>query len=353
MNSRSGISVGRALLGLAVVVAAGAAGYFALGGRLGPSKEMAPPNDALELRNTDPKLIAYEEIDGIPTGMDEVGGLAVDQDGRVYVAGGALVRVFDAGGARLREFPTGGGATSLAVAPAAAGSGVPASAAPGAGATSASAGSPSPGGRVFVAMKNRVEVYDANGGRLAAWGDFDPNSMFSSIAVGERDVFLSDDNVAEVLRCDLSGKVIGRIGREEASTSVLLRSPHFDVSLGGGDGLLWITNPGRLRVEAYTFAGDQKVSWGIPSMAIDGFSGCCNPKDIAFLPDGGVVTSEKGFPRVKVYDRSGKFRCVVAGAESFDPGVHYLDLAVDRAGRVLVLDPAQKKVRIFVKKKQT
>jgi hypothetical protein len=165
-------------------------------------------------------------------------------------------------------------------------------------------------------------------------------------------VFLADDNLAEVLRCDFSGKVIGRIGREEAAGSILLRSPHFDVALGSGDGLLWITNPGRLRVEAYAFDGERKVSWGVSSMTIDGFSGCCNPKDIAFLPDGGVVTSEKGFPRVKVYDRSGQFLCVVAGPESFDQGVHYLDLAVDRAGRVLVLDPVQKKVRIFVKKKQ-
>ena len=43
---------------------------------------------------------------------------------------------------------------------------------------------------------------------------------------------------------------------------------------------------------------------------------------------------------------------MVAGAESFDTGVQYLDLATDREGRVLVLDPAQKKVRIFVRKKQ-
>ena len=55
---------------------------------------------------------------------------------------------------------------------------------------------------------------------------------------------------------------------------------------------------------------------------------------------------------VTVYDRAGKFLCVVAGPEAFDQDVPYLDLAVDGKGRVLVLDPAQKKVRIFVRKGQ-
>jgi DNA-binding beta-propeller fold protein YncE len=322
------------LAGLVVVVAAGAACYFALGGRLGPRKEIAPPDDGARLRHTDPKLIAYEEIEGIPTGMNEPRGIAVNpyQD-NIYVVGDLLVRVFDANGVKRLEFPTVGEGTSLAV-----------------GLTAHHA-TPQPR-EILVATKNTVEDYYADGGLLGIWQHFDPNSMFSSIATLEGDVFIADDNRAEVIRCDIGGNVIGRIGRQDPGGAILLRSPHFDVAVWPGN-LLWITNPGRLRVEAYTFDGKQEVSWGDASMDIEGFSGCCNPKDIAFLPTGEVVTSEKGLPRVKVYTRDGKFLCVVAGPESFDPSVHYLDLAVDSKGRVLVLDPVQKKVRIFVKKKQT
>ena len=61
-------------------------------------------------------------------------------------------------------------------------------------------------------------------------------------------------------------------------------------------------NPGRHKIEAYTFDGELETSWGTPATTIGGFSGCCNPTHIAMLPDGSFVTSEKGLARVKVYD---------------------------------------------------
>ena len=91
--------------------------------------------------------------------------------------------------------------------------------------------------------------------------------------------------------------------------------------------------------------------WGTASLAASGFGGCCNPSHIALLPDGSLVTSEKGLPRVKVYDADGTFRAVVAGPESFRPGTVGLDLAVDDEGRVLVLDPSREELRIFVPRK--
>jgi hypothetical protein len=83
-------------------------------------------------------------------------------------------------------------------------------------------------------------------------------------------------------------------------------------------------------------------------MDIEGFCGCCNPTHFAFLPDGSFVTSEKGIPRVKVYDRLGRLAAVVAGPDRFREGVQGLDLAVDQTERILVLDPARRAVRVFV-----
>jgi hypothetical protein len=62
------------------------------------------------------------------------------------------------------------------------------------------------------------------------------------------------------------------------------------------------------------------------------------------------VTSEKGIPRVKVYRADGTFECVVAGAESFKNDEVGLDVAAARDGRIYVLDPADKTVRVFVRK---
>jgi len=155
-----------------------------------------------------------------------------------------------------------------------------------------------------------------------------------------------------VVRYDTQGKLLGRIGRRDRERNIpgiLVPSPYFDVAVGT-EGLLWVTNPGRLRMEAYTFDGDLEVSWGTSSFAIDGFCGCCNPTHFALFRDGRVVTSEKGLPRVKLYDEAGRFKSVVAAPKSFDIEARGLDLGVDSAERVLVLDPSASQVRIFTRK---
>jgi hypothetical protein len=207
-------------------------------------------------------------------------------------------------------------------------------------------------GTVYVGMIDHVEVYSPEGRRRAKWDSLGEKAIVTSIAVSGSDVFVADSGNRVVLRYDRSGRLLGRIGRADKSRDIpglLVRRPCVDVA-AGGKGVLWVTNPGRWRVEAYTFDGDLQSWWGEYSRGIEGFCGCCNPTDIAILPGGGFVTSEKGLPRVKVYDDCGSFECVVAGPESFAEGTVGLDLAVDSRGRVLVLDPVAAAVRIFVPK---
>ena len=85
-------------------------------------------------------------------------------------------------------------------------------------------------------------------------------------------------------------------------------------------------------------------------MGVEGFCGCCNPSNIAFMPDGAFVTSEKSIERIKIYTPQGQYKHLVATPESFDEGTRGLDLAVDSQERILVLDPVKKQVRFFVKK---
>jgi len=96
---------------------------------------------------------------------------------------------------------------------------------------------------------------------------------------------------------------------------------------------------------------------------VQGFAGCCNPVHLAVLPNREFVTSEKGLSRVKIYSRDGAFVCVVAGPEMFEgpkgPGSGQdsmdgklgwaNDVAADSGGRVIVLDPKQAAVMVFVK----
>ncbi|GIT77718.1 MAG: hypothetical protein Ct9H300mP32_1000 [Verrucomicrobiota bacterium] len=88
------------------------------------------------------------------------------------------------------------------------------------------------------------------------------------------------------------------------------------------DGGLVVAHPGRHRVERYDADGELKSRWGKRSRGLEGFSGCCNPVSVAVTGSGEFVTAERGQPRIKVFDKDGKFRAVVAGPEAFDAEEH-------------------------------
>ena len=190
--------------------------------------------------------------------------------------------------------------------------------------------------------------------------------MLTSIAIDEKNVYLADAGNKVVLRCDAEGRVINRIGRRDPARNVpgfVIPSPYFDVAMGP-DGLLRAVNPGGHTIEAYTPEGDLELTWGKPGVGVETFCGCCNPVNMAVLPDGHLVTAEKGIPRVKVYTATGRFVSVVAppdvllptatAATETRPGHALLvvDLAADSRGRILVLDPTARKLRIFEKKNE-
>jgi len=280
----------------------------------------------------------YTETDALPTGLDETRAMALGADGRVYVSGDGRIRVIDAAGSFSRDIPTGGTAECLAVAD---------------------------DGTIYAGIGGRVVVYDADGTQKATWDGFGEKAIITSIAPAGSEVVVADAGNRIVLVCTPEGEVTRRIGAKDEERNIpglVVPSPHMDVAMGS-DGLLRVANPGRHRVEIYTLSGDLEFSWGKSGCGVTDFTGCCNPADIAVMPDGSVVTSEKGEPRVKLYEGiAGAFIGMVAGPQAFaglktrdfgPAGFPGLDLAVDKDGRVLVLDPARREVRVFVPKAQS
>jgi len=287
----------------------------------------------------DPSLVGYEETTVIPTNLDDARGVAVGPGDRIYVAGGRGLRVFAPDGALVSEKTLEGSPSALAV---------------------GHVGHAFPG-RVYLAVGAAVEVLAPESHeRLDAWPLPGPAPQVTSIALAEGDVFVADCANRVVLRYDASGELVGRIGdRDEAHgiRGFVIPSPFFDVAVGPDD-VLWVVNPGVLRLEGYTFEGRLDLFWGDRASGIEGFFGCCNPAHFTILPDGRFVTAEKGLLRVKVYGANGQFDCVVAGPEQldtaprkpeerFDHEYKAVDVAADSQGRVLVLDPRGGNVRVF------
>lgn len=295
--------------------------------------------DINELAKIDHNLIVYEESSGpINTGLTESRGIAVDSKGSIYVCGDKAIRIFAPNGNLLNEIILTDSPGCLAIAE---------------------------NGTIYAGLKDHIETYDSNGKRMAGWESHGDDSLLTSIAVTESDVFAADAGNRIVVRYDTAGNIINRIGEKDSERNIpglIIPSPYFDIAISK-DGLLRVVNPGRLRIEAYTFDGDYEFSWGESSVAIEGFCGCCNPANFAVLPDGGFVTSEKGLIRIKVYNSDGGFIGVVAGHEQLAGDSERkicqfpeecqkggFDVAVDAAGLIFVLDTIKNVIRTFSKK---
>jgi sugar lactone lactonase YvrE len=285
----------------------------------------------------DPQLIRFEQTAEMAVKLDEVRSIGVGPEDKVYVAGGQAIRVFSPGGAELSTIRTEGQPSCLAI------------------------GSDSHffPGRIYVGAGNRIEVFDSAGSPAGIWDVPDDNAILASIALAEDSVFVADAGNRVVYRYDPSGQLVGTIGEVDGGGRRFnVPSTNFDIAIGS-EGLVHVANPGALRIETYTFDGQMEVRWGEAGSAIEHFFGCCNPSHFAVSPDGGIVTSEKGVPRIKVYSEFGEFQCVVAGPEMLgvseselgDPRAvqarAVFDIATDSRGRVLVLDPRRKLVRVF------
>jgi hypothetical protein len=343
MNRRLGtinikIFVG-VLAAVAIVIAGVAVVRLDTTGKKGSGLGKEYVYDIKELAKIDPNLILYEEAaEAISTGFTDSHAITVDSQDSIYTAGDKAIRVFAAGGSLAGEVELTDGPRCLAVAG---------------------------DSKIYVGMKDHVEVYDGRGKRLASWQSLGDDAVLTSIAVSKNDVFVADAGNRIVLRYDTTGKLINRIGKKDKDRNVpgfVIPSPHFDLAVGR-DGLLRVVNSGSHRIEAYTFNGDLEFWWGeFSNVDLKGFTGCCNPVNFAILEDESFVTCEKGLTRVKIYDADGAFVGAVAGPEQLVEGgtsriCHFpadcqagaFDVAVDAAGRILVLDTIRNVVRIFTK----
>jgi len=330
-------------VGGVALVGAGTAGGI-LAARLA-SKQGAKGEDKVgayyEDLPVDPALIRYELLRTIPHVSRAPRAIALDHAGRLTIAGADCVRLAapddqledsDTPGA---TFPTNGTATTVTI---------------------------DADDQTWIATNHEIAIFDENAKRIRAFPLPIDEGIVTAIAVGEPGVFLADARNRVVAHCDREGKLIQRIGDrddEKGNPGFVIPSPYFDLAIGH-DGLLWVTNPGHHRIEAYTFAGRLETAWGKPSMAIEGFCGCCNPVNFARLPDGRFVTAEKGIPRVKIHRANGDFDSVVADSTIFSAALKCedalncrgkgLDVAVDSAGRVYVLDQVAGVVHVLAEK---
>lgn len=291
-----------------------------------------------QMTGIDPTLIQYEQVRAIPGVGAGSRRLAIGPEGRLYVAGRKGIRILETTGNPVGELPTSEPARCVAVAA---------------------------DGGVYAGTRTHIEVFSSKGEAVAKWEQPSPKTWLSGLSFSSSGLFAADSGNRVILRYDLEGKLVRKIGQKDPQRNIpglIVPSPYLDVKVGA-DGLLRVNDPGRHRVDVFTAEGDLELSWGKPSLSIDGFCGCCNPVGLAPLPSGRWLTCEKGVPRVKIYSAEHALECVVAGPDLFvqngrpgqvsdqpDGTLGGLDAVVDSKGVIYVLDLVAGDVRVMERK---
>jgi hypothetical protein len=301
----------------------GAAVLGGVGNALAATGEAPAPAAPRDARAEAALPFLLVEKEGLNPDLQDLRAVAFDARGRLYAGGRAGVRVFDAANREVRFLRTAAPVQAVAV---------------------------SPSGDLFVALPTRILRFDLEGKALKDWGEDGrgPGQMrnVTSIAVSETLVHVADSANRKVLRFDQNGEFA------DEREGYQIPSPFFDCAIGP-KGVLAVANTGNHRIEFYGDDGGTLArQWGQLGTGLSDFCGCCNPSNLAFLPDGRILTAEKGVLRIKLYDGEGKLLAHLGGA-AFADGQAGMALAADAKGRIALADRTKNIVRFFeVKERQ-
>ena len=201
---------------------------------------------------------------------------------------------------------------------------------------------------IYIGFIDHIESYTLAGELLTKWDTLDSNTVLTSLAVKDDLIFAADAGNRRVLRYKITGEYLGKFeGKSDTSLhGFIIPSPYFDLAINE-EGELWVVNPGKHALEQYSYDGRLIGFWENASFNVEGFSGCCNPAQMAILPDGSFVTSEKGLVRIKVHKPSGELLYVVGLSDNFDNAFLAPDLAVTPAGLIYALDFDNGMIRVY------
>lgn len=283
--------------------------------------------------DTPPLPFSLEAVGKLDPLMEKLNAVAYGpQEGPtkdlLYVAGSAGIKVFDTHWTLLRTLKTSDTAVCVAA---------------------------DAEGNVFAGQRTKIEKFDINGNLMKTWGELgDGPGQFryiTGIAANDRFVYVTDSGARRIHRYAADGDYIDDItGPPDGSEKGFqIPSAYFDCKLDD-KGILFVGHTGMHRIERYDTNNNLSGHWGQFGNDRASFCGCCNPTNLALFGDGRIATTEKGVPRLKVYDAEGKLlACLDEGA--FPGNTAGMSLAISSQGRIALAEPIFKTVRFYELKK--
>lgn len=262
----------------------------------------------------------FVEIDKVALDLDSARGLALDRENRLYIAAEKGVIRLGAAGTQEVCFPTSAPLTALAI---------------------------GPQNQIFAAMRTGIVEFSPAGEKQAAWGEEGEGpeqfQYITCLAVRGNFLYVADAGNRRIARYAVDGDYVDSVG------GFFIPSPYFDCAINPAGELL-VAHTGKHRVERYDGNMRMLSHWGQYGGTPSTFSGCCNPTHLAVLPDGNLTVTEKGIPTLKLFSPSGDLLAWLDDSH-FPQTTRGLDLSVGNAGRLYLLEPHKKEVRVYEIKK--
>ncbi len=274
-----------------------------------------------EFKQVKPELISHKEIRQIKIAIGDKGGIAAENN-QIYLAAEKSVKILTPEGRLVSEFPLNETPNCIAV----------------------------KGEKIAVGFEKTFTIYNSEGTALLSSTETSDSSMITSLAIWDNKIVVADAGKRKIYiyKGNEKASEFEGVSEVENTHGFIIPSAKFDLAINN-ENELWVVNPGIHSLQQYDERGNLINSWRKTSLSIEGFCGCCNPSHFSFLSDGSFVTSEKSMPRIKIYDKKGEFKSVVAAPDKFEENGHPSDLAVLN-DMIVALDYDKKIIRIFDRK---
>ena len=201
-------------------------------------------------------------------------------------------------------------------------------------------------GTAIVAGRGKVAVVGKDG-KVTKTGEIPSASRYSSAAGAAT---IGDD----VFVCAYGGRTgfsvyrfNSKLGdRKEIVKGLRGCCGQQDITSDGKS--LYVAECARHRVVKYDRNGKMISSFGKRDRTgVEGFGGCCEPKNLCFGPDGDLYTGSSANARIKRYTPDGKFVCIVGSPKS-TRGCLRVTLAISKDGsRIYFLDSGKNVIRVM------
>lgn len=177
---------------------------------------------------------------------------------------------------------------------------------------------------IYVLYPTFIEVYSEDGALVHQWEACSELSDYCSFALAGEYVFVTDAANKNICQYTREGNFVRFI---KSPRDFIIPSYSFDIE--SRNDTIYCVNSGRHLVESYTLDGHFIAAFGGPGGEAGFFAGCCNPVYITFTPNGELITSEKGNPRISSFERNGMFREVILNSRLLGGGNKAYEVRAD------------------------